>query len=160
MFFGSKCSGQICSSFKTFVWHGNPELHYCPKLCLYCNVMLTHTIDSSPTMSCLPKEGTHFFKEIDLVSVLRVSGEGWREVRWKQEMQTDNMCTGVMKRKIWEYGGKERHKVEHPPPVSYASETWRWNVAQESQIPKVERRYTWGKIGISRWKEESTDAVY
>ncbi len=37
------------------------------------------------------------------------------------------------------------------PTLSYTSETWTWNAAQQSQIRAVEMSYLWGACGVSKW---------
>ncbi len=44
------------------------------------------------------------------------------------------------------------------PTLSYASETWTWNAAQQSQIQAVEMSYMRGACVVSRWDREITDA--
>ncbi len=44
--------------------------------------------------------------------------------------------------------------------LSYASETWTWNAAQQSQIRAVEIRYLQGTSGVSRWDRESNEDMY
>ncbi len=46
------------------------------------------------------------------------------------------------------------------PTLSYASETWTWNAAQQSQIRVVEISYLWGASGVSRWDRESNEDTY
>ncbi len=48
------------------------------------------------------------------------------------------------------------------PTLSYASETWTWNAAQQSRIQAVEMSYMWGACGVcvSRWDAESNEDTY
>ncbi len=46
------------------------------------------------------------------------------------------------------------------PTLSYASETWTWNSAQQSRIRAVEISYMWGACGVSRWDGESNEDMY
>ncbi len=39
------------------------------------------------------------------------------------------------------------------PTLSYTSETWTWNAAQQSRIRAIERSYLRGASGVSRWRE-------
>ncbi len=44
--------------------------------------------------------------------------------------------------------------------LSYASETWAWNAAQQSRVQAVEISYMWGACGVSRWARESNEDMY
>ena len=44
--------------------------------------------------------------------------------------------------------------------LSYASETWTWNAAQQSQIKAVEMSYLLGACSVSRWDRESNEETY
>ncbi len=46
------------------------------------------------------------------------------------------------------------------PTLSYVSETWTWNAAQQSRICAVEMSYLSGACGVSRWDGESNETVY
>ncbi len=46
------------------------------------------------------------------------------------------------------------------PTLSYASETWTLNAAQQSQIRAVEMSYKRGACGVSRWDGESNEDMY
>ncbi len=46
------------------------------------------------------------------------------------------------------------------PTLSYTSETWTWNAAQQSRIRAVEISYLWGACGVSRWDRESNEDTY
>ncbi|MCP5003018.1 MAG: hypothetical protein GY941_03575 [Planctomycetes bacterium] len=46
------------------------------------------------------------------------------------------------------------------PTLTYASETWTWNSAQQSRIGAVEMSYLRGACGLSRWDEVSNESVY
>ncbi len=46
------------------------------------------------------------------------------------------------------------------PTLSYASETWTWNAAQQSRIREVEMSYMRGACGVSRWDRESNEDTY
>ena len=46
------------------------------------------------------------------------------------------------------------------PTLSYASETWTWNAAQQLRIRAVEMSYLWGACGVSRWDRESNEETY
>ncbi len=46
------------------------------------------------------------------------------------------------------------------PTLSYASETWTWNAAQQLHIRAVEMSYLWGVSGVSRWDRESNEDTY
>ncbi len=46
------------------------------------------------------------------------------------------------------------------PTLSYTSETWTWNAAQQSRIRAVEMSYMWGACGVSRWDRESNEEMY
>ncbi len=46
------------------------------------------------------------------------------------------------------------------PTLSYASETWSWNAAQQSRICAVEMSYLQGASGVSRWDGESNEDTY
>ncbi len=46
------------------------------------------------------------------------------------------------------------------PTLSYASETWTWNAAQQSQISAVEMSYMRGPRGVLRWDGESNEDMY
>ncbi len=52
-----------------------------------------------------------------------------------------------------------RNSVILPIP-SYASETWTWNAAQQSQIQAVEVSYMRGACGVSRWDGESNEDMH
>ncbi len=44
--------------------------------------------------------------------------------------------------------------------LSYASETWTWNAAQQSRIQAVEMSYIQGACGVSRRDGESNEDTY
>ncbi len=44
--------------------------------------------------------------------------------------------------------------------LSYASETWMWNAAQQSRIQAVEMNYMLGACGVSRWDGKSNEDTY
>ncbi len=44
--------------------------------------------------------------------------------------------------------------------LSYASETWTWNAAQQSRIQAVEMSYMQGACGVSRRDGESNEDTY
>ncbi len=46
------------------------------------------------------------------------------------------------------------------PTLSYASETWTWNAAQQSRIRAVEMSYTRGACGVSGFDGESNESMY
>ncbi len=46
------------------------------------------------------------------------------------------------------------------PTLSYSSETWTWNAAEQSQIRVIEMSYLWGACGVSRWDRESNEDTY
>ncbi len=46
------------------------------------------------------------------------------------------------------------------PTLSYASEIWTWNAAQQSRIRAVEMSYMRGACGVSRWDRESNEDMY
>ncbi len=46
------------------------------------------------------------------------------------------------------------------PTLSYTSETWTWNAAQQSRIRAVEVIYTWGACGVSMWDRETNEDTY
>ncbi len=46
------------------------------------------------------------------------------------------------------------------PALSYTSETWTWNAAQQSQIGAVEMSYMRGACNVSRWDRESNEDTY
>ncbi len=47
------------------------------------------------------------------------------------------------------------------PILSYVSETWTWNSAQQSPIQAVEMSYyMWDACGVSRWDGESNEDMY
>ncbi len=46
------------------------------------------------------------------------------------------------------------------PTLSYASETWTWNAAQQMRLRAVEMSYMRGACGISRWDLEDNEKVY
>ncbi len=43
------------------------------------------------------------------------------------------------------------------PTLTYGSETWKWNMAQQSRVYVVEMR---GACGVTRWEDESNESVY
>ncbi len=44
--------------------------------------------------------------------------------------------------------------------MSYASEPWTWNAAQQSRIGALEMSYFWGACGMSRWDRKSNEDTY
>ncbi len=46
------------------------------------------------------------------------------------------------------------------PTLSYTSETWTWNAAQQSRIRAVEMSYMRGACGVSRWDGKSNEDVH
>ncbi len=46
------------------------------------------------------------------------------------------------------------------PILSYTSETWTWNAAQQSPIQAVTMSYMLGACSVSRWDRESNEDTY
>ena len=46
------------------------------------------------------------------------------------------------------------------PKLTYGSETWTWNRAQQSRVCAVERSYLRGASDVTRWEDESNESVY
>ncbi len=46
------------------------------------------------------------------------------------------------------------------PTLTYGSENWTWNAAQQSCIQAVEMSYMQGACGVSRWAGESNEDTY
>ncbi len=46
------------------------------------------------------------------------------------------------------------------PTLSYTSETWTWNAAEQLRIRAVEMSYLRGACGVSRWDRESNEDTY
>ncbi len=46
------------------------------------------------------------------------------------------------------------------PTLTYGSETWPWNRAQQSRVRAVEMSYLRGACGVMRWDGESNESVY
>ena len=46
------------------------------------------------------------------------------------------------------------------PTLTYGSETWAWNRAQQSSVRAVEMSYTRGACGVTRWEDESNESLY
>ena len=46
------------------------------------------------------------------------------------------------------------------PTLTYESETWTWNRAQQSRVHAVEITYLIGACGMTRWEGESNETVY
>ena len=46
------------------------------------------------------------------------------------------------------------------PTLTYGSETWTWNRAQQSTVCAVEMSYLRGVCGVTRWDGESNESVY
>ena len=46
------------------------------------------------------------------------------------------------------------------PSLTYGSETWAWNRAQQSRVRAVEMSYLRGACGVTRWDGESNENVY
>ncbi len=46
------------------------------------------------------------------------------------------------------------------PTLTYGSETWTWNRAQQSRVCAVEMSYLRGACGVTRWDGESNESVY
>ncbi len=68
----------------------------------------------------------------------------------KRVMKGRNACTAV-KRGI-------RNTVILPI-LSYTSETWTWNAAQQLRIRAVEMSYMQGACGVSKWDRESNEVT-
>ena len=47
-----------------------------------------------------------------------------------------------------------------PPSLTYGSETWTWNEAQQSRIQAVEMSYLRGTCDVTRWDRERNESVY
>ncbi len=45
------------------------------------------------------------------------------------------------------------------PTLTYGSETWTWNRAQQSRVHAVEMSYLRGACGVTRWEGESNNSV-
>ena len=62
----------------------------------------------------------------------------------------------IMKGREREHGSKKGIKNSIIlPTMTYASETWTWNAAQQAQLREVEMSYIRGACGISRWDLEN-----
>ncbi len=46
------------------------------------------------------------------------------------------------------------------PTLSYTSETWTWNAAQQLRIRAMEMSYMRGACGVSRWDSKSNEDTY
>ena len=46
------------------------------------------------------------------------------------------------------------------PTLTYGSETWTWNRAQQSRVRGVEMSYLRGACGVTRWDSLSNESVY
>ena len=46
------------------------------------------------------------------------------------------------------------------PTLTYGSETWTWNDAQQSRVQAVEMSYLRGACGVTRWDRERNESVY
>ncbi len=46
------------------------------------------------------------------------------------------------------------------PTLAYASDTWIWNAAQQSQIQAVEISYMRDDCGVSKWDRQSNGNMY
>ncbi len=46
------------------------------------------------------------------------------------------------------------------PTLTYGSETWTWNRAQQSRVCAVEMSYLRGACGVTCWDGESNESVY
>ncbi len=46
------------------------------------------------------------------------------------------------------------------PALTYRSETWTWNRAQQSRVCAVEMSYMRGGCGVTRWEGESNESKY
>ncbi len=46
------------------------------------------------------------------------------------------------------------------PTLTYGSENWTWNGAQQSRVRAVEMSYLRGACGVSRWDGLSNERVY
>ena len=46
------------------------------------------------------------------------------------------------------------------PTLTYGSENWTWNGAQQSRVRAVEMSYLRGACGVSRWDGLSNESVY
>ncbi len=44
--------------------------------------------------------------------------------------------------------------------MTYGSETWTWNRAQQSKVHAVEMSYLRGVCGVTRWEGESNESMY
>ncbi len=45
------------------------------------------------------------------------------------------------------------------PTLTYGSETWTWNRAQQSRVHAVELSYQRGACGVTRWEGDSNESV-
>ncbi len=48
----------------------------------------------------------------------------------------------------------------HLPTLTYGSEMWMWNGAQQSRVHAVDMSYLRGACGVTRWDGESNKSVY
>ncbi len=46
------------------------------------------------------------------------------------------------------------------PTLTYGSQTWTWNRAQQLRVDAVEMSYLTGACGVTRWDGESNESVY
>ena len=46
------------------------------------------------------------------------------------------------------------------PTMMYGSETWTWNMAQQSRVLAVEMSPLRGACGVTGWEYESNESVY
>ena len=46
------------------------------------------------------------------------------------------------------------------PTLTYGSETWTWNIAQQSRVRAVEMSYLRSACGVTRWDGLSNESVY
>ncbi len=46
------------------------------------------------------------------------------------------------------------------PTLTYGSENWTWNGAQQSRVRAVEMSYLRGACGVSRWHGLNNESVY
>ncbi len=46
------------------------------------------------------------------------------------------------------------------PTLTYGSQHWRWNGAQQSRVRAVEMSYLRGACGVSRWDGLNNESVY
>lgn len=46
------------------------------------------------------------------------------------------------------------------PTLTYGSEVWTWNVAEQSKIRAVEMTYLRSVLGVTRWDQTRNEVVY